>query len=226
MAIPAYLYAISASQALPAVAVMSIRGRRPPAPYRLLALLSLFFVLSDVIGIIVSMLVGTNAAVPYFTLPIEAATTLWLLSYWQVSGRMQHALRLLTSLVLVISALLILFADPVRNFVRWIGPSISLATLVLVLETGISRAYATIARLDEQDWFWICGGLALFWLAYVPVDAFATSFLRTHLTWAVAAYLARAALLPISCSMMAFGVWRSRPRSRPPMSSPAVPVTA
>ena len=212
MSTPLIVYVSSATQALPAVVVVATWGRRPPAPMSRLSIFSLFLVLSDVFLLIARALFGDNHWVTWITEPMEVGLTIWLLACWQPWKRAAPWYRAAPVVVLIATALALLITNPADEFDKWIGPAMGLVALVATLHTGVHRALRAITVLPGEPWFWICSGLALFWLGYIPVDAFAMNYLHSKPAWSVIAYVTRSSLLPIPILLLAIGAWLGRPR--------------
>ena len=213
MGIPAVLYVLAAMQALPVLAIVVLWGRRPPAPLGRLALLCCMFLVSDAVSLVVARLMGTNLWVPYFTRPVEVGFTLWLLAAWQATPRWSQVYVAAIPALGAVSGVLLLLTDPAVSFDRWIGSSQALVALAASLHTGVHRTLSTREVLLGLGWFWICCGLALFWLLYVSVDVFAQTFVATHIDWARTAYFGRAYMLPVTFGLMTWGVLCQRLRA-------------
>jgi hypothetical protein len=193
------------SQAMPLLAVMAIRGRHPPAPDRQLALLCLTFLFSDVAMLIVHAIWWFNLWVTWFTQPMEVALTLWLLSHWQPSG-LARTYRVAILVMLAAWAVLLVLTQPSVTFDQYIGPLLSLVALVGSLHTLVRRTLESRGLLPGQDWFWICAGLSLFWLLYVPVDAFVEATFGTDESLAALVHNIRTGIMPVPFFLMTWGV--------------------
>jgi hypothetical protein len=169
-------------------------------------------VLSDVMLLIVRALLGNNHWVTWITEPVEVALTIWVLSYWHTK-RTAAWYRGAPTVLMIASAAALLVADPAQEFDKWIGPAMGLVALIAALHTGVRESLRSTTMLTGEPWFWICSGLALFWLGYIPVDAFAATYLRSNPAWSVIAYVTRSSLLPIPIVLMSIGAWLGRPRA-------------
>ncbi len=210
MATPLIMYVGVAAQAMPVVTSMLVWGRNPPAPVRQLCVLCIFFIQSDV-ALAVARLWGPNRWVTWITHPVEVALTLWMLREMLAARSSRRWYTLAMPLVLLASLVsTLLVSDPVTGFDGLIGPFLSLVALIATLHTALGRTLQERNVLPAQDWFWLCAGLALFWLQYVAIDAFTIAVLDQHRDWAIIAYQARAAILPIAFGLLSWGVWLSR----------------
>lgn len=210
MAIPIFFHVVFATQAFPLAAILAVRGRRPPDPYRRIALWSCMLMIFDVLSRIVAILMGTNLFLVYFTEPIEVGMTLWILAAWQPTAALRSAyLAVIPAIALVIAVVLAL-SDLPRMFDAWIGPGLALVALVAVLQTLVHRTLLSRELLTEQDWFWICLGLSLFWVSNVPLPPIMNAYVIAHVDWLVRLLYVRAGLLMLAFSLVAWGVLCTR----------------
>ncbi len=201
-----------ASEAVPLVATLAVRGRHPPAAYRRLAIWCCVLLLSDVLSDVVAALYGYNLWINYFSEPIESAITLWILMSWQVSDAWVWTYRLGMPILLALVAALLLLTDPTYSFANWIGPGIAIITLAGSLQTLIQRTLLSREILTTQDWFWVCLGITVFWACYVPVAPFAMAMIASHQDWVRMAYLVRAVVMMGSFFVMTWGVLCIQPQ--------------
>jgi len=219
LAIPVLLYVTSASQGLPVVAAVLAGGRRPPVPHLRLALWSTLLVLSDSIGVVVGMLQGNNLWISYLVMPLEACGTFWILEAWQPDERMRRVYRRAIPVTAVLSVLLLVVTNRAVAFEQWIAPALAIVSLVAVVHTLVHRSLRCEQLLTSQDWFWICLGLALFWLMYAPMPPFADALLRSNIEWVRVAYLARAWAIIAAFVLMFWGMLCPRVLARSYMPS-------
>lgn len=215
-AIPMIVHVGVASQALPLVAILATRGRRPPAPYRQIALLCCFFLLSDSIMLFIRAMAGYNLWVSWFMQPIEVGCTLWILSAWQPTAKLKSIYLLAIPISAALTAILLVLTDPVATFDLYIGPLLSLLALAGALHTLVNLSLLSRDLLTQQEWFWVCGGLALFWVAYVPVDTFIAAVWGANDDLARIASHVRTSLLPVPFLLITWGVLCQRLRQVSP----------
>src|SRR5262245_2439329 len=163
-------------------------GRRPSAPHLRVAAWCTVLILSDVIMVIAALLYGSNLWVSYFMMPVEACMTFWILELWQPDDRLRRFYRLVLRVVALLSAIVILATDRVVAFEQWIAPALALVSLAAVVHTLVHRSLRSEQLLTSQDWFWICLGMALFWLMFAPLPPFADALLESNLDWVRLAY--------------------------------------
>lgn len=214
MAIARVMFVQAASQALPIVAAFAVRGRHQPVPYPRLVFWCAVLVVTDVLALAVAKAFGNNLWMVYVTLPIEVGLVLWLLSEWQPTEllRLTYTLAIPVMGTVVIS--LLMLTDPTKTFYRWVSPFLALLALVAALQTLVHRALLSRSRLTEQDWFWVCLGMSLFWLGYVSVPVFADAFLVAHEDWVWWAYVSRAYTDIAAFILMSWGIWCQRVPAR------------
>jgi hypothetical protein len=213
VAIPVLLHVASASQALPIVAAALVGERPLPVPHRRLALWCCLLVLLDVVDLAVGANTGNNLWTGYLTLPVEIGMTLWILSSWQ-SPRWARAYLLAVPVIGATVAIVLSLTDPLRTFDVWVSPILALLALAASLQTLVLRALQSRDALVRLDWFWICLGMAIFWVVQVSSPVFAFAFMRPHQDWVVTILLFRAGLMILSFVCMSWGIacLRTRPR--------------
>lgn len=210
MGTPAFLYFIVASQGLPVVAVLAVGGRRPSIPHRRLAILCCVFLISDLLMRAAALLTGNNHWVSWFMQPCEVALTLWLLSWWQPHERLRRLyLRGMSAFVLA-SGVVLLVTNPWVTFDRWVNSAQALVALAASLHTAVHRSLLSREMLTDQGWFWICSGLALFWMTIIPISPFVDALLPTHVGLVRDIIIARACLIPAAFCLMTWGVMCKR----------------
>jgi hypothetical protein len=206
VAIPILLYAVSATQALPIAAVLVVRGRHPPTPYRRLVVFCLALLITDILSIALGRAVGNNRWLAYGTEPMEVALTLWLLEAWQPNAFLRLAYSVTIVLMGATVAGTLMLTDPQVTFGQWISPFLALLALAATLHTLVHRVLLSRLLLTNQDWFWVCLGLALFWLTFVPFDPFLRAFMPERVDWARAAYYFRFSAMSVSFLLMSWGI--------------------
>jgi hypothetical protein len=210
LAIPLVLYAASGAQLAPAAAAFAIRGRQQPVPYPRVVIWCIFLVFTDVVDRVVTRTMGNNLWTAYLILPVEVRLVLWILSAWQVTPFLQLAYTIVIPVMGLMTASLLLLTDPSVTFYRWVAPFLALLALVLSLHTLVYRALLSRKPLQEQDWFWFCLGLSLFWIGYVSLPVFADMFVVTHEEWVRWAYILRAWSNIVAFLVMSWGILRHR----------------
>jgi hypothetical protein len=166
---------------------------------------------------------GNNHWIGWFTQPAEVILTLWLLLPWQPLPGLRRLYVTSIPLFGALSALVLVLTDPHVSYERWVLPCQALVALAAALQTGVMLALRSPDLLTEQDWFWICSGLALFWISAIPIVPFSEAYMKTHLELVRNVLMARAMLIPIAFALMTWGVLCKRPSRVLPGPS-SVPV--
>ena len=214
MAIPLIAKVQFACQALPIVAALTVRDRPRPVLYQRAIIWFCVLMLTDESAVVVGTLTGNNLWLGYLTLPLEVGLFLWMLSVLQPTEYLRTAYSLSVPVIgLVVIALLVL-TDPAKTFDRYVAPGLALVTLSASLETLVLRSLESRAPLTQQDWFWLCLGLSLFWLSFVSITIFHQAFIGTHVDWVVTALIARAWVDIVAYSLMAWGLLQPWLRAR------------
>jgi hypothetical protein len=204
----------SGSQALPVAAVFGAWGRRPPAPWGRLVDWCVLLILADLVDVAVGLRYGSNAFTSQITLPLEVGLTLRILAPWQSTPAWRAWYdRALWAILLVVAALLIL-TDPEETFDIWVSPLLSLLALAALVHTLVSRALRSDRALPDQDWFWVCLGMSLFWAVAVPAPPFLTAFLAAQWAGVVATLIGRGYLNIVAFLLISWGVVCPRVRTR------------
>jgi hypothetical protein len=206
VAIPLIMFGHAVSQAAPIVAAIAVRGRHKPVPYRPIVIWCLALLATDAIDLAVAARYGNNLWTSYVAIPVEVGMALWILSTWQPSEFLRLAYNLAIPVMGTLVVSLLVLTDPSVTFYRWIAPFLGLLALSASLHTLVLRTLISRAPLVRQDWFWICLGMALFWLGDVSVPVFADTFLVTHVDWVRWAYISRAYTDIVAFLLMSWGI--------------------
>lgn len=208
MAIPLLLKVASASQALPIVAVawMMVRGRRMPAPYLRIALWCVLLVLFDLADVFIGKGGSNNHWTGYYTVPIEIGMTLWILAAWQPDGPWRRAYIFGIAATGAAIGAALLLTDPQQTFDVWVTPLAALFAFGAVLHTLVVRSLQSREALVRLDWFWICIGLAVFWIVQISTPALMTAFIEKHRDVVVTVLLTRSAIMIAGFVCVAWGI--------------------
>lgn len=192
------------------MAVLAWWGRQPPTPLRRLAVWSLFLLVTDLLEFVAGAATGNNLWLEYVVLPLELCFTLWILAAWQPDRRWSRRYEIAIPVIVAVVAVLLLAVDPAAQFYLWIGPVLSLVAVLATMLTLIPRSLLSRTTLTNQDWFWVCLGLALFWACFAPVPPFMQAFLGTRTEWVVGFLLTRAWLTVAAFLLITWGVFCQR----------------
>lgn len=205
MSIPALIYVVSAAQGLPVIAVAAVGGRRPSVPQKRLAIMGAVLVFGDTLSVLFTALFHYNLWIQWFMMPLEMLLTLWILASWH-EPMFRRIYATAGAMVAVLVGLFITLPDRSRIFEQFLSPVIALVTLGATVHTLVLLSLRSYVPLPRQDWFWVCIGLALFWLMYVPIAPFADALVRSKVDWVMTAYIARAWVCLFSFLLISWGV--------------------
>lgn len=147
-----------------------------------------------------------NHFLSYIATPLQGATVLWALSLWQVKPVARLTLRLAIPPFLVSWIILTLLLEDTRNFSAVAEPVYSLLALGAALFTVLSRSSDEVSSLLEQDWFWICTGLALYFGALAVLTPLAAGFVNTNLELVSRAYVVRSIVTILAFVCISIGM--------------------
>ena len=185
------IYASIASQYLPLVA--AVVGRQRLTRPRVFVLLWVaIYVVMDAIGVLLARQGINNHFVSTVFIPFQGAVILWALSLWQTRQLARLTIRLLIPFFIVAWAAFTLTIENVRNFSLAAEPVYSMLALGAAIFTLVSRGADATEPLTRQDWFWICGGLAIHFGALAVVLPLAAGLITTNVEVVVRAYTVRA----------------------------------
>ncbi len=174
------------AQALPGLA--ALRARRALSGARIGVLVwSGLLLASNAVDYWLARQHRNNHWVSYVGDPVFGAILLWVLSRWQVSSVARLTLQLLIPLYLVAMVTLSLAVEQVDTYSLVTNSVTSLLILALSLYTLLTCSLAERSRLTRFDWFWICGGLALFCGSDVAFEPFSRAMLASRVDLVFAA---------------------------------------
>jgi hypothetical protein len=203
-----------ACQALPIAAALTVQDRPRPVLYQRAIVWFSILMLTDEMAIVVGKIAGNNLWLGYLTLPIEVALFLWMLSVLQPTEYLRTAYSLSIAVIGTVVIAVMILTDPSKTFDRFVAPGLSLVALSASLHTLVLRSLESRVPLPQQDWFWFCLGVSLFWLSFVSITIFHQSFINTHVDWVITALIARAWVDIAAYMLMAWGLLQPWLRAR------------
>jgi hypothetical protein len=206
LAIPLIVHVQFASPALPIVAALTVQDRPRPVLYHRAIVWLCVLMLTDESAMVVGKLAGNNLWLGYLTLPVEVALFLWMSSVLQPTEYLRTAYSLAIPVIGTIVVALMTLTDPAQTFDRFIAPALALVALTASLQTLVLRSLESRTPLTQQDWFWLCLGLSLFWLSFVSITIFHQTFIGAHSEWVVTALIARSWVDIAAYLLMAWGL--------------------
>jgi hypothetical protein len=155
------MYVAGWSQLAPPAAGAAAR-RLTPGGRREIAIWCLLQVASDGLSLVLGRRGLNNLWVSYLFMPVTGAIALWAISCWHRPGTGRLTLRIAIPLFVVVSAGLTFGVEDPRAYSMIAAPFHALVLFFAALWTFMVRSLTGQARLMQQDWFWILGGLMLF----------------------------------------------------------------
>jgi hypothetical protein len=166
--IPLLIYLGAAAEAAPPIAAATVRRPQRGARFWILAW-SGVLVLADVLQLYLALRGVRNLWVGYMG-TVAGALVLWALSFWQMGTTERLTLRVATFLFLIVWVLLTLTIENTSNLSRAASPMANTVCLLAAAYTLLARSVRSHAELWRQDWFWVSGGLALYFAIWSAID--------------------------------------------------------
>lgn len=173
MDVPVLLHFGAASQAIPLVAAAftrrALRGVRGWVLVWCAVLASV-----DALGLALGERHQSNLLLFNLVTPLGVAIVLWALSLWQRGDVARLALRLAIVPYLITWIVLTVAFREMETFSRVADPMSNLIALGAAAFTLVTQAHRAVGPLHRQDWFWITGGMALYFgtaSAQAPLSA-------------------------------------------------------
>jgi hypothetical protein len=204
---PLALYVAHAVQAVPIVAIALVWGRRPPAPYLLLSVWCGMLVLDGALEMMLGSRGHQNLWLGWIFGPAEVSLTLWFLSYWHRAGWLRRAYRQSVVVILLLTPAVHLMNDPTEFWEMWVGPLFALTCFVAAVHTLLESAIGARVPLTMLDRFWVCLGLGVFWVTFVPLPPFAYALVNTRTDWIILAYIIRAWVKVAGLAFVVTGIY-------------------
>ena len=168
MRIPFLIYLGAAAEAAPLVAAALARRPQRGARFWILAW-SGVLVFADALQLYLALHGVRNLWVGYMG-TVAGALVLWALSYWQLGITGRLTLRVATVLFLVVWVILTVAVEDTSSFSRAGSPMANTVCLMAAAYTLLARSFRSHRELWRQDWFWVSGGLALYFAIWSAID--------------------------------------------------------
>lgn len=156
---PVYLGVVSV--AIPLLAVVVLR-RRPRGASAWILAWTVMLAAEEAVGMWLARRGMNNHWLRYVTLPVGGALVLWALSLWQTRTLARLTFRLAIPAYLAAWTLLVVVVENTRTFSTAAEPLVSVLGLGAAAFTLVARSLEDASGFARQDWFWTCGGLALY----------------------------------------------------------------
>ena len=162
-------------------------------------------VTANAIGVTLAVQHINNHWVVYVFVPLQGAVILWALSLWQTRQMARLTIRTAIPPFIVAWAVLLLWED-MSNFSAVAEPVYSLLALGAALYTLLTRSSEATEPLVQQDWFWICAGLALHFGALATLTPLSAALVKTHPEVVTRAYDLRAVVNVLAFVAITIGI--------------------
>ena len=166
------LYSLTVgSELLPPLMLLRVPSR-DPSRLKVALLCLVWFVVDLVSTSLGSLTHGSNIWPAYLLDPVQVIIVFWLLEGWQTTWMSRLAMRLLLPIYLAAVVALTVLFESSDHFGLLTTTLTSGVLLGVVGYTLVTRIRNHRLGLLEQDWFWICCGLALNYLleaGFTPV---------------------------------------------------------
>jgi len=202
---PLVLWLASFSPALPLAAAILGR-RRPRGAVAWLLVWCAFMTVVSAVEVVSSRRGVNNHWLAYASLPVGVALLLWILSLWQRTQVAALTFRVAIPLLLLASLVLTVLEEDTASFSSVVQPMASLIALAALAWTLVSRAIGETEPLLQQDWLWICGGMAVYFGLLATLSPFARLVLHDEPVLVVRAYKVAGTVMILSAFAMARGV--------------------
>lgn len=161
MNVPWVSYLGAISQVAPLVAAILARGRLPRARAWTVAWCTVLVVV-DAAAFWMGQKGQHNLLLANLQTPLSTALVLWALSFWQPAELLRLTLRLAIVPFLIVWGLLTFVLESTSSFSSVANPVASLVGLGAAAFTLVARSHSASGSLLRQDWFWISGGMVLY----------------------------------------------------------------
>lgn len=179
MQVPWILHVAAASTAFPVLTGLVARQRLSTARWLVFSWAALAF-LTTVAQRAIAYSGHSNLWLGYITLPGSCILALAALALWQTREVPRQVIRATIPVSLVAGAVVVLLVENTRSFSVIAAPMFALVGLGAALLTLVARASDESEPLLRQDWFWISGGMALYFGALAALMPMARLLIGAH----------------------------------------------
>lgn len=205
MAPPWIAEAAVASQLLAPLAALRF-GRRLPEGRRWIVAWALLLFAYDLTQFALLRQGRHNLWLRYPFGPIETGVVLLGLACWHGKAIPRLTLRIAVPLFALVWALLVVFVERTDTFGLVTGPLQSLVLLSAALFTLLARVRTQEGGLFDEDWFWICAGLSLWYGSASALEPLARLLVAGHPSVVSSAYQVKAAVDVFASFILARGM--------------------
>ena len=206
MRIPIILHIAWASMALPVLAGLR-GGVRSSAPRMAVWIWALLLVLVNALALLLALRGRNNHWLTYLATPLEGVAVIAALIGWQTRELGSLVLRALLPLYLLGWTAIVLTVENTATFSLVAGPFSSIVLLIALSATFVARSMRSLEALTNQDWFWVCLGMLIFYGVEAGFPPVALLLGRSRPDLLVAAMMVRsagmiAAMLTVSWGLL------------------------
>lgn len=216
---PAILYVSIGSQVLPVLAGAYARGRLDSARVWIMLWSSISFMTNIAAGYLAMHRIN-NHFLSYAEICVQGPVILWALSLWQTKPVARLTFRLIIPPFLIAWVLLTLLVEDTTNFSSIAEPVYSMLALGAALYTVLSRGTQESEPLLQQDWFWICTGLAVHFVGWIVITPLGAAYVRTDPAMFIRASMVQFGINAGSFIVIAIGMLCPRQVQSGPSFSP------
>lgn len=184
-----------------------LRARRLNLPLRLIVIYS---AVALVEGLLMSYLGSrhqTNLWLIHIFAPFEASILLYALSRWQTRELAQLTVVLCIPAFLLLWGALTLTAESLAQFPQYVKTVESILLVAVSAYTLVSRSRSLVQPLAEQDWFWVCVGLIIYFSMLAVLNPVANLLLeRDEMVLLMAVFEVNAALMILHNILFAWAI--------------------
>lgn len=172
--VTALIYAASALQFAPIVTGLAARTGFA-GPRRWIVGWMLLGIVFDLLQRVLGRSDLNNLWTTYLAAPLMGAAALSAMATWQRHDLARTAIRIMIPLSLVAWLVLVFAVETSDSFSLVVDPMYALLALGVAVFTMGSRGLREDAPLLRQDWFWFCGGFALYYGAAAASSPFSAT---------------------------------------------------
>lgn len=221
---PLIIYVGFVAQLAPLATAFLRRAQMTPARFWVFIWLVLWAVM-NMIGYVVANLHYNNHFLSYIFTPLQGVAILWALSLFQEKPVARLTIRIAIPFFVVAWAVALVFIENPLRFSTVAEPVYSILALGTALYTLVTRSGEATEPVNQQDWFWICGGLALYFAALTVLLPLSAALVYRRPDIVGNAYVVDAVVNIVACIAIANGfLCTPTPNRSGTFSSPASSV--
>jgi hypothetical protein len=203
--IPVLLVAATLVEAAPPAAQLATR-RRPRGGRAWLLVWCGFLFIMDLWGFWTSLHGERNLWLWYISKPGSVALVLWTLSYWQPGDTWRLTYRLAIVPFLAVWGTLTWLVEDTSAYSAASVPMATLIALAAAATVLIVRSHRSATAVWRQDWFWIAGGMTMYFGTSATLSPLGAVLVPAHAALFTSALLFKAFLDVVAFLLITWGV--------------------